>query len=120
MALWCCGTVWNAVNNESRGQEAKQSAIEQGYLDAGKGQEDEEKTSKMRENEPKTLKNEGKPDFPSLVTKNMYELIKMNRKVKYSQMEENLGVDESTVWRAVAWLKDNGYINKEHSKYMSN
>ena len=40
----------------------------------------------------------------------------MNPKVKYSQMEDNLGVTERTIARAVDWLKENGYINPEHSK----
>lgn len=31
-------------------------------------------------------------------------------------MEDNLGVDENTIWRVIGWLKANGYINPEHSK----
>lgn len=72
-----------------------------------------EKPSKMRENEEKQTLS---PDFPTLMIRNVYELIKLNKKIKYSQMEDNLGVDESSIWRAVAWLKENGYINPEHSK----
>lgn len=74
----------------------------------------------LGESESKTPNDGGKltskPDFPTLLIKNVYELLKMNRKIKYSQMEDNLGVDENTIWRAVAWLKENGYINPEHSK----
>ena len=50
------------------------------------------------------------------MVKNVYELIRLNPKIKYSQMADNLGVDESSIWRSVAWLKDYGYINPEHSK----
>lgn len=57
-----------------------------------------------------------KPDFPTLLIKNVYELLKMNRKIKYSQMEDNLGVTERTIARAIDWLKENGYINSQRSK----
>lgn len=56
------------------------------------------------------------PDFPTLLTKNIYNLIKLNPKIRYSQMEDNLGVTERTIARSIDWLKENGYINKEHSK----
>lgn len=69
---------------------------------------------------PNLGENEGKlkprTEIPTQLIKNVYELIKMNRKIKYSQMEDNLGVDENTIWRAIGWLKTNGYINPEHSK----
>ena len=70
----------------------------------------------MTENEQKTVKNDGKYDFPNLLVKNVYQVIKINRKVKYSQLEDNLGVSESTILRAITWLKENGYINPERSK----
>ena len=54
--------------------------------------------------------------FPSLTIRNVYELIKFNRKAKYSTIADNIGVSESTAKRAIAWLKENGYINSEHSK----
>lgn len=72
-----------------------------------------QKPAKMREN------NEGnaqKPTFPTLTIRNVYELICLNPKIKQAQMADNLGVDDSTIVRATIWLKDNGYINKEHSK----
>ena len=40
----------------------------------------------------------------------------MNPKIKYSQLEENLGIGESSIHRAIGWLKENGYINSERSK----
>lgn len=105
------------------GVEAQENAIKQGYMMA----ENSEKPSKMRENMGETVEKPSKmreneekqtlsPDFPTLMIRNVYELIKLNKKIKYSQMEDNLGVDESSIWRAVAWLKENGYINPEHSK----
>lgn len=125
----------------SKGIEARQNAIEQGYMMGENSEnslimrenvrENGENPSKMRENESKTdmeseklasetdidgKKQTSKPVFPTLLIKNVYELLKMNRKIKYSQMEDNLGVDESSIWRAIAWLKENGYINPEHSK----
>lgn len=69
---------------------------------------------------PNLGKNEGKlkprTEIPTQLIKNVYKLIKMNRKIKYSQLEDNLGVDENTIWRVIGWLKANGYINPEHSK----
>lgn len=54
--------------------------------------------------------------FPSMIVKNVYEAIKMNRKAKYSWLQDNLGVSESTILRAINDLKELGYINKELSK----
>ena len=77
--------------------------------------ENAQKPSEMKEKEAKTDIDEenltSKPDFPTLLIKNVYELLKMNRKIKYSQMEDNLGVTERTIARAIDWPKENGYIN---------
>ena len=56
------------------------------------------------------------PDFPTMLTWNVYEAIKINRKAKYSWLADNLGVSEATIKRAIADLKELGYINPEHSK----
>ena len=40
----------------------------------------------------------------------------MNRKANYSWLADNLGVSEATIKRAIADLKNLGYINSEHSK----
>ena len=55
-------------------------------------------------------------DFPSMIVKNVYEAIKMNRKAKYSWLQDNLGVSESTVQRAIDELKKLGYISSERAK----
>lgn len=100
-----------------------QSAIEQGLIfaesDIKPSQmrenigENTQKTANLRENEEG---NTQKTAFPTLTIKNVYELICQDPKIKQSQMAENLGVDDSTIERATVWLKENGYINKEHSK----
>ena len=97
-----------------RGMEAKRYAIEQGYL----VEENEKKTDIEAEKltSETDIAGQDRPAFPTQVIKNVYNLIKMNPKVKYSQMEDNLGVTERTIARAVDWLKENGYINPEHSK----
>ena len=60
---------------------------------------------------------EGKlDDFPSPMVKNVYEALKMNRKAKYSWLQDNLGISESTLVRAINDLKRLGYIDSEHSK----
>lgn len=56
------------------------------------------------------------PKFPSPIIEEVYKAIKLNRKAKYSWLQDNLGVSESTILRAIADLKELGYINKEHSK----
>ncbi len=72
-----------------------------------------------------TENNEGKPQkplnltenvFPTMIVKNVYEAIKMNRKAKDSWLQDNLGVIESTVQRPIDDLKKLGYISSEHSK----
>lgn len=72
-----------------------------------------------------TENNEGKPQkplnltenvFPTMIVKNVYEAIKINRKAKDSWLQDNLGVIESTVQRPIDDLKKLGYISSEHSK----
>ena len=75
-----------------------------------------QKPSNVTENESKTVTETERPSFPNLMVQNVYQAIKMNRKAKYSQLEDNLGVSESTILRAISWLKENGYINKQRSK----
>lgn len=108
-----------------RGMEARRYAIEQGYLveeNEKKTDIEAEKLTSKTDIEAGKLTSEtdiagqDRSAFPTQVIKNVYNLIKMNPKVKYSQMEDNLGVTERTIARAVDWLKENGYINPEHSK----
>lgn len=56
------------------------------------------------------------PKFPAPIVEEVYKAIKVNRKAKYSWLQDNLGVSESTILRAINDLKELGYINKEHSK----
>ena len=55
-------------------------------------------------------------EFPTMIVKNVYEAIKMNRREKYSWLADNLGVSERTIQRAIDDLKKLGYISSEHSK----
>lgn len=108
-----------------RGERLKEEAIKNGWLkeNAQKPSEmtekdvmDNQKPSNVMENESKTVTETEKPSFPNLMVQNVYQAIKMNRKAKYSQLEDNLGVSESTILRAISWLKENGYINPVRSK----
>lgn len=79
-----------------------------------------QKPAEMRENDggnaqkyPKMGEN---AHFPTLAIKNILELLRQNPKIRYIDLQESLGIDDNTVHRSIAWLKDNGYINKEHSK----
>ena len=56
------------------------------------------------------------PDFPSQIVEDVLKTIRLNRKAKYSWLADNLGVSEATIKRAIADLKELGYINSEHSK----
>ena len=85
----------------------------------------ESNEGKIKKPSDLTENNEGKSnkeirlpfsEFPTMLTWNVYEAIKMNRKAKYSWLQDNLGVSESSIIRAINDLKELGYINKEHSK----
>lgn len=56
------------------------------------------------------------PEFPTMIVKNVYEAIKMNRREKYSWLADNLGVSKRTIQRAIDDLKKLGYISSEHSE----
>ena len=114
----------------SIGKELERKAVEQGFLMLKEpdieyqkppilGENEKggfQKPSKMGENELKTFKENQKPSFPTILYKNVYDAICLNPKIKYSQLVDNLGVAESSIHRAVNWLKENGYINAERSK----
>ena len=68
------------------------------------------------EKQPQKQTNLSISDFPTMVTWNVYQAIKLNRKAKYSWLADNLGVSERTIQRAIDDLKKIGYINPEHSK----
>lgn len=97
------------VMKSLRGDRLSQSAIENGLLMA----ENEGKTPQMAEN---MAENERKVPFPLPIIRDVYSAIKQNRKIKYEQLQDNLGIGETTVRRCINWLKDNGYISKEHAK----
>lgn len=71
------------------------------------------KYSQMSKNEEE---NTQRPAYPTLTIMNVHRLLLQNQTIKYEQMEDNLGIDRNTIQRAISWLKENGYINKEHSK----
>ena len=63
-----------------------------------------------------TAEHERKVPFPLPIIRDVYSAIKQNRKIKYEHLQDNLGIGETTVRRCINWLKDNGYISKEHAK----
>ena len=108
-------TVVLVVENKSpRGEQLMADAIASGLL-----LQDGEKPSEMNENGEKRSKNWSDLtifEFPTMLTKNVYEALKSNPMAKYSWLVDNLGVSEATIKRAIADLKKMGYINAEHSK----
>ena len=79
-------------------------------------QKPSEKPSNLTEKDGEKQPNLSISDFPTMVTWNVYQAIKLNRKAKYSWLQDNLGVSESTILRAIKDLKELGYIDPEHSK----
>lgn len=75
-----------------------------------------QKPSNLTEKDGEKQPNLSISDFPTMVTWNVYQAIKLNRKAKYSWLQDNLGVSESTILRAINDLKKLGYIDPEHSK----
>ena len=75
-----------------------------------------EKPSNLTENDGKKQPNLSISDFPTMLTWNVYQAIKINRKAKYSWLADNLGVSEASIKRAIADLKELRYIDSEHSK----
>lgn len=108
-------TVVLVVENKSpRGEQLMADAIASGLL-----LQDGEKPSEMNENGEKRSKKWSDLtifEFPTMLTKNVYEALKSNPMAKYSWLVDNLGVSEATIKRAIADLKKMGYINAEHSK----
>ena len=117
-----------------RGERALQEAIAQGFL-TGNGEKSQDLTipedknghTNGHKNGHKTghiddQKSSRKPSkakfskFPAPIVEEVYKSIKLNRKAKYSWLQDNLGVSEATIKRAISDLKELGYINKEHSK----
>ena len=112
-------------NKSPRAEQMMKDAIVNGLLmEDGQKQSnlaestDEKQTDLSVSEEKQTQKqtNLADFDFPTLLVKNVYETIKMNRKAKYSWLADNLGVSERTIQRAIDELKRLGYISSEHSK----
>ena len=117
-----------------RGERALQEAIAEGFVtengekrseltisDDKNGHEnghwDDQKPSKKPSRKPSKRPSRMKVSkFPAPIVEEVYKAIKLNRKAKYSWLQDNLGVSESTILRAINDLKELGYINKEHSK----
>lgn len=97
-------------NKSQRGDKAIEEAIAKGFL-----QENAliEKSLSSFNKKPSKL---AIPEFPSKLVKDVYDAIKLNRKAKYSWLQDNLGVRESTILRAVNVLKKLGYIDSKDSK----
>ena len=100
------------ISEDKNGHEEGQKRSDLEENEEGKTQ----KPSDMTEKDGGRKVNATISDFPSILVWNVYEAIKQNRKAKYSWLQDNLGVSESSIIRAINDLKKLGYINKEHSK----
>ena len=99
-----------------RGEKALKEAVVQGFVTKNgerNGLDNNQRPSKKPSKKPSKMK---VPMFPTPIVEEVYKAIKLNRKAKYSWLQDNLGISESTVLRAIKDLKELGYINKEHSK----
>lgn len=102
-------------NKSLRGDRMMEAAIENGYI-MKKIQEDNIRKQKRSEKRSEKRSDMTIFEFQSEIVKNVYEVIKLNRKAKYAWLADNLGVSEATIKRAISDLKKLGYINPEHSK----
>ena len=100
------------VNKSPLGDRLTAAAIANGLLMEGGEKPSQKRSQKRSQFDPKT----SIPTFPTPVVENVYQALKLHRKAKYAWLADNLGVSEATVKRAIADLKNLGYINSEHSK----
>ena len=95
-----------------RGEQALKEAVVQGFVT-----ENGERNGLNNNQKPSKKPSKMKVSmFPTPIVEEVYKAIKLNRKAKYSWLQDNLGISGSTVLRAIKDLKELGYINKEHSK----
>lgn len=90
--------------------------VERDFQPAKAKDEPSEKPSNLTEKDGEKQPNLSVSDFPTMVTWNVYQAIKLNRKAKYSWLADNLGVSERTIQRTIDDLKKLRYIDPEHSK----
>lgn len=108
-----------AIANGLLMEDDKQVSQKQSDLTISEG-DNTQKPSNLTENDERKSQNQTNlafSEFPTMIVKNVYEAIKMNRKAKYSWLADNLGVSERTIQRAIDDLKKLGYISSEHSKF---
>lgn len=101
-------------NKSPLGERMMAEAIVNGYLT--ENSENSVKTAFSNKKPSKKPSNLKVSDFPSQIVEDVFKALKQNRKAKYSWLQDNLGVSESTILRAINDLKKMGYINSEHSK----
>lgn len=106
-----------------RGEIAMAEAVKNGFLTENgqkNGQKNgHEKRSNMTVSDKKPSKKSSTfkiPEFSSKIVEDVYKALKLNRKAKYSWLQDNLGVSEATIKRSIADLKKLGYIDPEHAK----
>ena len=108
-----------AIANGLLMEDDKQVSQKQSDLTISEG-DNTQKPSNLTENDERKSQNQTNlafSEFPTMIVKNVYKAIKMNRKAKYSWLADNLGVSERTIQRAIDDLKKLGYISSEHSKF---
>ena len=101
-----------------RGERATEEAITNGFL-MENGEKQPQKQPNLSDSDGKQTQEQPNlsiSDFPTMLTWNVYQAIKLNRKAKYSWLADNLGVSERTIQRAIDDLKKLRYIDPERSK----
>lgn len=98
-----------------RGDQMMKVAIENGYVIK---KDHKKETHKQKRSEKRSEKRSNMTtfEFQPEIVKEVYKAIKLNRKAKYAWLSDNLGVSEATIKRAIAELKNLGFISSEHSK----
>ena len=103
-------------NKSPLGERMIAAAIANGFLMEDGEKRSEKGSQKRSEKGSQTSTKFEIPDFPSQIVEDVFKTIRFNSKAKYSWLADNLGVSEATIKRAIADLKELGYINSEHSK----
>ena len=100
-------------NGQKPSENGSQKRSDLTIYDEKNGHKNGQETNQKPSRKPSKMK---VSKFPTPIVEEIYKAIKQNRKAKYSWLQDNLGVSEATIKRAISDLKELGFINKEHSK----
>ncbi len=109
------------IKDRNEGKESRNEGIKdrnEGIKDRNEGKEGRNEGKEGR-NEGKEGRNEGikgkeqlYPDL-SLSHRNILNILKTHPQLTYTELADNIGVSDSTIWRLISQLKADGYLKRE-------